>query len=62
MMKKRDYATGKKITDKRWEQIALFLPEPVQSSKGGQKRASYQDCLEGVLWICLACALVGDMP
>ncbi len=48
-MKKRDYATGKELTDKQWEQIAPLLPKPVQSRKGGQKRASNKACLEGVL-------------
>ena len=61
-MKKRDYVTGKELTDKQWEQIAPLLPEPIQSSKGGQKRAPNRACLEGILWICRTGARWCDMP
>ena len=61
-MKKRAYVTGKELTDKQWEQIAPLLPELVQSSKGGQKRAPNRACLEGILWICRTGARWRYMP
>ncbi len=61
-MKKRDYVTGKELTDKQWKQIAPLIPEPIQSRKGGQKRVPNRACLEGILWICRTGARWCDMP
>ena len=61
-MKKRDYVTGKELTDSQWKVLAPLLPEPAQSRKGGQKRASNRACLEGILWILRTGARWCDMP
>ena len=61
-MKKREYVTGKELTDKQWQVLQPLLPEPTRSRKGGQKPASNRACLEGILWILRSGARWNDMP
>ena len=61
-MKKRTYTTGKELTDKQWAKFKPLIPEPIQSRKGGQHRASNRACLEGIIWILRTGARWCDMP
>ena len=49
-MKKRTFTTGTELTDKQWAKFEPLIPEPIQSRKGGQHRASNRACLEGIIW------------
>ena len=61
-MQKRIYKTGKELSNKQWEVLEPLFPEPVQSRKGGQKRAPNRACLEGILWVLKTGARWQDMP
>lgn len=61
-MQKRIYKTGKELTDKQWKILEPLFPEPVQSRKGGQRRASNRACLEGILWVLRTGARWQDIP
>jgi len=61
-MKKREYKTGRELTEKQWKIIGPLLPEPVASRKGGQKPAENRACLEGILWLLRSGARWKDIP
>jgi len=61
-MHKRDYATGKEISDRQWKNLAPLLPEPTRSGKGGQLPAPNRACLEGLLWLLRSGARYKDIP
>ena len=50
------------LTDRQWEKIGPFLPEPMRSRKGGRPPASNRDCLEGILWVLRSGARWKDLP
>ena len=62
MMQKREYKTGKELTGKPWKILEPLFPEPMQSTKGGQKCAPNRACLEGIRWILRSGARWRDMP
>jgi len=35
-MKKREYITGKEMSDRLWKKLEPLLPEPARSNKGGR--------------------------
>ena len=61
-MQKRSYSVGRELTDEQWNILKPLFPEPVNSSKGGQKRAPNRACLEGILWILRTGARWKDIP
>ena len=61
-MQKRTYTVGKELTDKQWKILEPLFPDPINSPKGGQKRAPNRACLEGILWLLRTGARWQDMP
>ena len=39
------------LTDEQWELLALVLPEPQPSFKGGPKPVPNRPVVEGLLWV-----------
>jgi transposase len=50
------------LTDRQWEKIKPFLPEPKRSRKGGRPPVANRDCLEGIFWVLRSGARWKDLP
>lgn len=53
---------GPLLTDRQWEKIAPFLPQPRKSRCGGRPWADNRRILEGILWILRSGARWQDLP
>ncbi len=50
------------LSDKQWEIISEFFPDPPPRPRGGRPPRSNRDCLEGILFVLLTGCRWKDLP